>query len=54
MLDYKLVQLETGANKFTIPMTAKLAPNFDLDVAVMAGKGAGGLGLGAGEKSRPG
>ena len=50
VLDYKLVQLETGANKFTIPMTAKLAPNFDLDVAVMAGKGAGGLGLGAGKE----
>ncbi|HKD35778.1 MAG TPA: MG2 domain-containing protein, partial [Pirellulales bacterium] len=35
VLDYKLVRLETGANKFTIPMSAKLAPNFDLDVAVM-------------------
>ena len=35
VLDYKLVQLERGANKFTIPMSAKLAPNFDLSVAVM-------------------
>ncbi len=35
MLDYRLVKLETGANKFSIPMAARLAPNFDLNVAVM-------------------
>ena len=35
ILDYKLVTLETGANKLSIPMAAKLAPNFNLEVAVM-------------------
>ena len=35
VLDYKLIQLKTGANKFSIPMAARLAPNFDLCVAVM-------------------
>jgi len=35
VLDYKLVQLKKGPNDFTIPMIAKLAPNFDLSVAVM-------------------
>jgi uncharacterized protein YfaS (alpha-2-macroglobulin family)/tetratricopeptide (TPR) repeat protein/type II secretory pathway component GspD/PulD (secretin) len=35
VLDYKLVELKTGANEFEIPMTAKLAPNFELSVAVM-------------------
>ena len=55
VLDYKLVQLETGANKFTIPMSAKLAPNFDLSVAVMTdGKtGLGARDQGQGRK-RPG
>jgi hypothetical protein len=35
VLDYKLVQLQKGANQLSIPMTANLAPNFDLAVAVM-------------------
>jgi alpha-2-macroglobulin len=35
VLDYRLVKLETGANKLPIPMAARLAPNFDLNVAVM-------------------
>ncbi|HEV3003875.1 MAG TPA: tetratricopeptide repeat protein, partial [Pirellulales bacterium] len=35
ILDYKLVQLKTGANELAIPMTTLLAPNFDLAVAVM-------------------
>lgn len=35
ILDYKLVQLQKGANKLAIPMTAPLAPNFELAVAVM-------------------
>jgi alpha-2-macroglobulin len=35
ILDYKLVQLKTGANELAIPMSAQLAPNFDLAVAVM-------------------
>jgi uncharacterized protein YfaS (alpha-2-macroglobulin family)/TolA-binding protein len=35
ILDYKLVQLQKGANKLDIPMTATLAPNFELAVAVM-------------------
>ena len=35
ILDYKLVQLKTGANELTVPMTTLLAPNFDLAVAVM-------------------
>ena len=35
VLDYKLVELKTGANKLTLPLGAKLAPNFELAVAVM-------------------
>ena len=35
VLDYRLVELKTGANKLEIPMTAALAPNFELSVAVM-------------------
>lgn len=35
ILDYQLVELKQGANKLQIPMTAQLAPNFELAVAVM-------------------
>jgi len=35
VLDYKLLQLAKGANKLEVPMTALLAPNFELAVAVM-------------------
>ena len=35
ILDYQLVRLQTGENKLAVPMTAKLAPNFNLAVAVM-------------------
>ncbi|MDZ4781293.1 MAG: tetratricopeptide repeat protein [Planctomycetia bacterium] len=35
VLDYKLVRLHTGENELAIPMTAGLAPNFELAVAVM-------------------
>ncbi|HEV3003963.1 MAG TPA: MG2 domain-containing protein, partial [Pirellulales bacterium] len=35
VLDYKLVALKQGANEFKVPMEAKLAPNFELAVAVM-------------------
>ena len=35
ILDYQILHLKKGANKLRIPMTAKLAPNFDLSVAVM-------------------
>ena len=35
VLDYRLVELKTGINKLEIPMTAGLAPNFELAVAVM-------------------
>jgi len=35
VLDYRLVELQTGSNTLKIPMTAALAPNFDLAVAVM-------------------
>ncbi len=35
VLDYKLVQLVAGTNKLSIPMSAKLSPNFELAVAVM-------------------
>ncbi|MHC4180255.1 MAG: MG2 domain-containing protein, partial [Planctomycetota bacterium] len=35
VLDYRLVELKKGANDLKIPMTAKLAPNFELAVAVM-------------------
>ncbi len=52
VLDYRLVQLETGANKLAIPMSAKLAPNFDLTVAVMTDAGRLEKGLGAGDGTR--
>lgn len=35
VLDYKLVELKQGANELEIPLTATLAPNFELAVAVM-------------------
>jgi len=35
VLDHRLVELANGANKLAIPMTARLAPNFNLAVAVM-------------------
>ena len=35
VLEYRLVQLAKGANPLDIPMTAKLAPNFELAAAVM-------------------
>lgn len=35
ILDYKLVQLKRGANKLELPLTAHLAPTFELAVAVM-------------------
>ena len=35
VLDYKLVALKKGPNKLDVPMTAELAPNFELAVAVM-------------------
>ena len=35
VLDYRLVELKTGVNELQIPMTANLAPNFELAVAVM-------------------
>ncbi len=35
VLSYRLVPLQTGANKLPIPMTAGLAPNFELAAAVM-------------------
>lgn len=35
VLEYKLVSLKTGENTLEIPLTAKLAPNFELAVAVM-------------------
>ena len=35
VLEYKLVALKKGENKLEIPMTAALAPNFDLAVAIM-------------------
>ena len=35
VLDYKLLALSQGDNKLEIPVAAKLAPNFDLAVAVM-------------------
>jgi uncharacterized protein YfaS (alpha-2-macroglobulin family)/tetratricopeptide (TPR) repeat protein len=35
IIDYKLVNLQKGANKLPFAMTAGLAPNFDLAVSVM-------------------
>ena len=47
VLDYRLVELKTGVNELSIPMTDKLVPNFELSVAVMTdvrrrGKAEGG------------
>ncbi len=36
VLDYRLVELQTGTNRLAIPITARLAPNFQLAVAVMS------------------
>ncbi len=36
ILDYRLVTLNRGDNALEVPMTAQLAPNFELAVAVMA------------------
>jgi uncharacterized protein YfaS (alpha-2-macroglobulin family) len=63
VLEYRLVELKTGINKLEIPMTANLAPNFELAVAVMTdprpelekgGKGEGEKGRGDAEKSGAG
>ena len=35
VLDYRLVMLKTGDNRLELPMTARLAPNFELAVVVM-------------------
>ncbi len=35
ILGYRLVELRSGQNPLSIPMTAQLAPNFELAVAVM-------------------
>ena len=35
VLGYRLVPLKTGSNRLELPLTARLAPNFDLAVAVM-------------------
>ena len=35
VLGYQLVRLQRGENELTLPMTAELAPNFDLSIAVM-------------------
>ena len=35
VLDYQLVTLKKGDNRLKIPMTTKLAPNFELAIAVM-------------------
>jgi uncharacterized protein YfaS (alpha-2-macroglobulin family)/TolA-binding protein len=35
VFQHQLITLQTGANKLAIPMTAGLAPNFDLAVAMM-------------------
>ncbi len=37
VLGYKLVELKTGTNLLELPLEEKLAPNFDLAVAVMEG-----------------
>lgn len=37
ILGYRLVELKTGANAIEIPLDDKLAPNFELAVAVMEG-----------------
>jgi len=35
VLGYKVLKLQTGENKLDLPITATLAPNFELNVAVM-------------------
>ena len=49
VLGYRLVELKPGVNELSIPMTERLAPNFDLSVAVMTngpvGSGTAGLAL---------
>jgi len=35
VLDYRLVPLKTGPNKLPVAMTSQLAPNFELEAAVM-------------------
>lgn len=35
ILGYQLVQLKTGENEVTVPVESKLAPNFQLSIAVM-------------------
>ena len=35
VLGYRLVKLKTGVNELPVPMTAQLAPNFDLAISVM-------------------
>ena len=35
VLDYQLLKLNRGANRLQVPLTARLAPNFQLSVAVM-------------------
>ena len=37
VLGYRLVELKTGTNALDLPLDEKLAPNFDLSVAVMEG-----------------
>lgn len=39
VLGYRLVELAKGSNKLEIPITEKLAPNFDLTVSVMSDSG---------------
>jgi uncharacterized protein YfaS (alpha-2-macroglobulin family)/tetratricopeptide (TPR) repeat protein len=39
VLGYRLVDLKTGTNDLEIPITEKLAPNFDLTVSVMSNEG---------------
>jgi uncharacterized protein YfaS (alpha-2-macroglobulin family)/TolA-binding protein len=36
VLDHRLVELHTGINTLSLPMTAALAPNFELSVAVIS------------------
>ncbi|MEK6238150.1 MAG: hypothetical protein N2C14_25840, partial [Planctomycetales bacterium] len=40
VLGYRLVELKRGMNRLDVPMTEKLAPNFDLTVSVMTDYGA--------------
>jgi TolA-binding protein len=51
VLDYQLVQLKQGMNELSIPLTAQLAPNFELAVAVMTD---GAKGEGGGKKGEGG